>query len=377
MARQRVIYQSEAAFIGPAIISGLIPAESPRNLERVTSLAFGIQHARQQVVQLGRKGVVEDPILAPPIVNFDIEYLGASLKNEQNAGLNVNFSSGLGQPSYYFSNQEVSLVSGFCNEENRSLDRRNLYIAVASEGEDVENNPSAITGVIGFSNCHLTSYTSSIEVGGFVQNAMSFVATDVSFSVGAGEIDMPVVNFKDVDYPPTHTVTLPAYQSTGVTALRGTQAQIEIRTPRTGISNIGLDTESFKPQSYNLELSFNREPLEAIGFDHPLDQVVNFPIKASVGIASLVSERTAGRIGSLVKNDEGVDITIQLYTPPQTEDCTSERSLILQYQFINAVLTNHSEGLTIGENKQVELGFTVNIDPDDLSRGLFISGNIN
>jgi hypothetical protein len=377
MARNRVTYQCEAAFIGPAIISGLVPVEGPENFERIQSLSLGFEEGRQAISQIGTRGTVSDPMLDTPIASVQISYLGAGLKNEKNVGLNVNFSSGFSQPSYYHSSQEVSVVSGFANEDNRSLDRRNLYIGIASEGIDVENRDS-LTGIIGFSNCHLSQYSSSIQQGGFLQNSMSFIATDASFFVleqDVGLVDMPIINFKHVDNLPTHSVSLPYYQSTGITALRGAYADIELST--NSLSNIGIDTFSMKPQSYSLQINLEREPLQGIGYRYPLDQALKFPVKGVVSISALVSERNAGRIGELCKNDQAVNLIANFNTPPAGDDCAGEKRLAIQHKMVNGYLMTHEESMSIGENKQVNMTFAVDIDPDDLSKGMFMSGNLN
>ena len=99
---------------------------------------------------------------------------------------------------------------------------RNLYIEIAEEGENVADNQSKIKGVVGFSKCYLTHYSSSASVGDFITNSAGFMACDIQyFDTPAHPInvDMPVINFKDIVGLDTQSIVLPEYSTTGVSAL--------------------------------------------------------------------------------------------------------------------------------------------------------------
>ena len=58
MPRNRVSYQSEAAFIGPALISGNVDGLAgtyyPEPLERVISMDYSLDIPRVDIAQLGK-----------------------------------------------------------------------------------------------------------------------------------------------------------------------------------------------------------------------------------------------------------------------------------------------------------------------------------
>ena len=69
--------------------------------------------------------MVDRPIVNYPTVSLNFNYLLCGTKNEARLGLNVNypqFEYGFNGEPYYSNNLNVSLLSGFCEEDkNRKI----------------------------------------------------------------------------------------------------------------------------------------------------------------------------------------------------------------------------------------------------------------
>jgi len=100
MARNRVIYQSEAVYVTQGVYSGkagtsaavnyqplnaknanLIPT-GVRNLDRVQSANYSFSISRQDVNQFGELAAIDRIITETPTVSFDTSYVLANFANE-------------------------------------------------------------------------------------------------------------------------------------------------------------------------------------------------------------------------------------------------------------------------------------------------------
>ncbi|NCX05776.1 MAG: hypothetical protein EBW68_08375, partial [Actinobacteria bacterium] len=96
MARNRVIYQSEALFVGPTGgvsatgANGLYTTESLAQLHRVQNANYSFNVSREDVNQFGQLAALDRVILAQPTVALDFSYYTTTGTNESNLGLYVN-----------------------------------------------------------------------------------------------------------------------------------------------------------------------------------------------------------------------------------------------------------------------------------------------
>jgi len=125
MARNRVIYQSEALFTSKEY-------NSTDNLEhtqlhRIQSANYGFTINRQDVNQFGNLARIDSLVLEPPTVNFDLSYYVTNGYNERALDFyvqNVN-SPGSGQ----FASGHLGAGSG-----------KNFFILTVDEGRDANLN---------------------------------------------------------------------------------------------------------------------------------------------------------------------------------------------------------------------------------------------
>jgi len=190
---------------------------------------------------------------------------------------------------------------------------------------------------------------------------------------------MPIINFKKTRDLPTQRVVLPTYEATGVSILSPRDIELSItKLDDSNIDDIGISFNDVKIQNFNLELDLQRRGIESIGYKIPIDYEIVSPVIATLGVNGLVANAATGSVFALLNDDERYDVELNMYS---FLNCVSgglnERSISNKYVLKNARLDRASYDSSVGSNKTVALGFTVDLDPLDLSKGLFLSGFVN
>ena len=165
MARNRVIYQSEALFVGQK--TGVTDTHTGvgdiKQLHRVQSANYAFSVARTDVNQFGELAAIDRVVLDTPTVSLDYSYYLANMSNEANMGFFVNPKA----------TATASLVSALSGVLNKTEDERNYFIQTSREGEDaVGDDDRDLVGVsrastIGIGNGFVTSYSTEASIGDF------------------------------------------------------------------------------------------------------------------------------------------------------------------------------------------------------------------
>jgi len=433
MAQPRVIYNCQALYVGPAPGTNynFFPYEGGRatndhtdlhkkinrlhSIDRVQSISYDIDVPHTDINQLNKRGIVDRPIINHPTVNLNFDYLLCGTKNEARLGFDVNYPLFNypfdGQP-YHPDNLSVSLLSGFFQENKNSRtkrwwqdfpvnlyrDCRNIYVAVNQEGNDIDQSffkedftqPDLYQGiddnapnyhVISFGNCYLNSYSTKGSVGEFSSASVSYTAYNVNFnSSGNGFLDSNIET-KSGTISPAKDVVIPRVLSEeGYSALK--PGDITISTD--SFSCLGVDFDKLHLQSYNIEIDLNKEPLNNLGYKFPVDNRPTSPVFANLRLNGIVESGNTGSLIDLISINGGYNFTIKV----DPKGCTGstaapinagaipikQQDEALRYSFVGAKLNDFSYNTAIGDNKVFDASFNVEIDPDDQSKGLFISG---
>jgi hypothetical protein len=433
MATPRVIYNCQALYVGPAPeteynffpYNGGKATNDHSNLyqqinrlhsvDRIQSISYDINVPHTDINQINKRGLVDRPIINPPSVNLNFNYLLCGTKNEARLGLRVNYPLFNypfdGQP-YHPDNLAVSLLSGFFepNKNKRTKrwwqdfavnsyrDCRNIYVAVNEEGNDIdqsyfkedftqadlyqgidENAPDY--HVISFGNCYLNSYSTEGAVGQFASASVSYTAYNINFnSSGSGFLDSNIET-KSGTISPAKDVVIPrVLAEEGYAALQ--PGDITVSTD--SFSGLGVDFDKLHIQSYNININLNKEPLNNLGYKFPVDNRPNSPVFASLSLNGIVESGNTGSLIDLISINSGYDFTIKV----DPKGCTGSTAApinagaipikredeALRYSFVGAKLNDFSYNTAIGNNKVFDASFNVEIDPDDQSKGFFLSG---
>lgn len=430
MPKNRIIYQNEVLYVGPSpstgiqnddnsiIYSGLSPRPLTRQLFRIQSINYGYSLNRRDVNQFGELAAIDRILLESPTVNLDFSYLNSNFYNEQMLGFLV--ASGHGQTQ--------SCISHILN---KSQDDKNYFIKTVPEGIDAinhgENNSSQYSKIsfISIGNCSVSNFSTEGSVGDFPRSNISLEALNCQFQTPkpfnnagfghyeAGEgfsgvyfIDNPAVNpsngqpvntsssndnQKFVCIPVAVTNPWSGYHfrqdtTTGpnnvpnssqfnspysISALR--PGDITLKILQAGSSSLqqelGASISDAKIQSYNLNFSLSRDPLQKLGSKYAFSKEIRFPVQVNLSLEANVGDLTTGNLVDAISADRNYDIEINI-AHPQTGNFT-----LMKYILKNSKLDSQSYTSSIGPNKNVTLNFSSQIGgPLQIDRGLFMSG---
>jgi len=137
-------------------------------------------------------------------------------------------------------------------------------------------------------------------------------------------------------------------------------------------------------QSYGISINLPREPLNNLGYKFPVDTKVNSPVFASLTIDGIVESGNSGSLVDLISINSGYDFTIKVDPQGCVKSTTAPINAgtipinteveSLRYTFLGAKLESFNYETSIGDNKTFNASFTVEVNPDDQTKGLFISG---
>jgi hypothetical protein len=376
MARNRIIYQSEALYAGPAPATGFhltsggngfvgpTGTSLVNQLQRIQTANYSFTVDRTDVNQFGQLAAIDRVILTNPTVALDFSYILANLVNEVNLGFTVNKSG---------DTNEVSAISGLLNG---TQDERNYFIRTVPEGDDAVNysNSSATNnGVIGVGNGFISSYSTEGSVGNFPTTTINVEGLNMNFQKGTTGNYIPAVNPADGSSVqnyyslPTAATTSSTGLASGVSALR--PGDITITIPQT--SGGGVNTSTMNVQSYTLSFDLARTPIQRLGNKFAFSRPIDFPLTVTLSVDAQVTDINEGSINDLICNDSSTyNPSISIKNP----ECGND-SVVAKYTLKGAKLDSQEYSSDIGSNKSVTLTFSAQVGgPQDTIRGLFISG---
>ena len=392
--RNRVIYQSEALYVGPTDTSSsnngcrvAHPSTTINQLQRVQSANYSFTIDRQDVNQFGELAAIDRVILSAPTVALDFSYLVANMSNEADLGFHIS------------NGDWVSSISGILNKK---ADEKCYFIRTTAEGSDalgVAYN-AADQAVIGIGNGYITSYTTEASVGNFPTASVNVEALNMRVYSGSTAIsgqNIPAVIPETGTADSTNTFHLPdvvthTATTTGGKTDAGATGQDVTSVLRPGDITFGLNTVtdagvesawdgdvgakveaasgSAKIQSYNISFDLGRTPLEKLGSKFAFAREIDFPVTITMSIEAQVSDLHAGGLSTLVANDVNYNLYVYLEDPR-----TAVTNFNAVYHIKRAKLDSQEFSSAIGDNKSVTLNFSAQVGgPNQNTVGFFMSG---
>jgi hypothetical protein len=333
MPRKRIIYQSEALFVGPTGGANLT------QINRVQSANYSFDITRQDINQFGQLGAIDRIIVEQPTVSLDFSYYANDGANETGMGFVLGTTRGA----------LADILSG-------GKDILNYYILVSPEGTDANIDTAIATGqgkTIGIGNAGLTSYSIEASVGGFPTVSVNAEALNMKFYANT------------TGHVPT---------GLGYTALRPGDITL-------AISGLGFNSADLKIQSFSLSTDIGRESIEKLGSKYAFSREISFPVTVTASVEAVVgdiggTDNLGNALTDIVCNDANSwDLQFTLGQP--TEDCLASTppTKAMRYTLKGAKLDSQEVSSAIGDNKSVTLGFSAQIaGPTDTKKGLFIEG---
>lgn len=375
--RNRVIYQSEAVYVGPSPASGFHfgtlgtfggssndlhnSNNLVKQLQRVQTANYSFNVERTDVNQFGQLAAIDRIILTNPTVSLDLSYINANLANENILGFNV------------VSGNTDSTVQSIVDFMGGSGDERNYFIRTVSEGSDAVNFASSasgtVNGVIGIGNGRVTSFSTEGSVGNFPTTTINIEGYNMKFDKGTSGNFVPAINLVNGNTL-SNFYTLPtANQNVGIglgnaiSALR--PGDITVSIP----SITGADTATMNVQSYTLSLDIGRTPIEKLGNRFAFTRPIDFPLTVSLSVDAQVTDLVAGNFAGLLVEDSTYSPSITIKSP------TDSNLTMAKYTLKGAKLDSEEFSSDIGSNKTVTLNFSAQVGgPQDSTNGLFMNG---
>lgn len=422
MARNRVIYQSQALFIAPSAtgvqVSGVIaggtgPTASPftpvntgslasgisllKKMDRIQNCNFNFTINRQDINEFGKLARLDSIVMESPTVGLDFSYYVTDGYNERLLGFNI---TGVTDTNIVNGAQAISGLLA-------DLQGNNYYILTVDEGEDVVGGTLAPSStIVGIGNGFVSEYSFEASVGAIPTASVTVEAFNIKSdsndapitlspmagsTVGANIItitgDSPAIDLfaqpatkltsigsaYKLDYSRGFTgvpyTTAPGVNFTGfttgvssVSALRPGDIVLSLGTSR-GMTDLG----NAHIQSFNFTLPLSRTILQRLGNTFGFARVVDVPINMDITISAILSElQDKNLFDALVsqKNDLSIMLKDSNGTPK------------IQYQIKEAILQSETYSENIGDNQTVDLTYTVQIGgANDTTAGLFMSGS--
>ena len=168
MARNRVIYQSEALFVSST--GGV----NFQQMIRTQDVSHAIDVPRTDINEFGKLAALSREVVEPPTVSTDFTYYLTNGINESGLGFTVR---GLN------TDDATNCVSGLIGDDS-DINKKNFYIVTSQEGVDASNNTGSYAtrntrpvSVIGVGNGFITDYTINAAVGDVPNAAVSIEAS--------------------------------------------------------------------------------------------------------------------------------------------------------------------------------------------------------
>ena len=366
MARNRVIYQSEAVFVSKNINSSGAAAHS--QLRRIQSANYNYSVQRTDVNQYANLARIDAIVIEQPVVNLELTYLIGDGFNEKALGftLEKDYDAQFGKEIF-----------------NSSFSGQNFYITTVEEGLDANLlTESAITSalannntsVIGIGNGYITNYSADFTVGALAIASVSIEASNI-MSTGnlprksiyeEGYTGIPIASINPSDgVKKTEKISLDfanAGLTDGVSALRPGDVTVTI-------ANSGIASNTFAVQSAKIAFPMSRESISKVGSKFAVAKVATFPIVSTITISATLGDLQARNLADQIDSTNTTDITL-------TVKGGSDNQEKISYRLKKCKLDSESFSASIGSNKTVELTFSTQIGgSNDSTNGIFVNGD--
>mgnify|MGYP003148742944 FL=1 len=387
MARNRVIYQSEALYSSESVQSRHTGVHA--QLCRVQSANYNFNITRQDVNQFGQLARIDSIVLEPPTVGLDFTYYPTDGFNERILNFAVQTGKGNlptdagGALVAADGTTGVSAQVNFASGHMETSSGRNFYIVTAAEGNDAVGVDSRDTrnSVIGIGNAFVSDYTLDVAVGSLptvsvtmegsnmiADTAVTGNATTANLFSG---IQMAGVNPEDGSTL-GGTIALPApSENPGSTlsAIRPGDVTFDIGSFHHENSLVGIsgDSSSIHVQSASISLPLSRTPLQRLGSKFAFARVVDFPIVATMTVNGVVNELQQANLHEIIDQTETHTVSLTM------KDTDGNKKMV--YTLKGCRLESQSFSSSIGSDKTVDMTFTTQVGgPQDTTNGIFLSG---
>ncbi|NDB28027.1 hypothetical protein EB169_00300 [archaeon] len=396
MARNRVIYQSQALFIAPSStgcqVSGYGITSAPygpttptsllaggsllKKLDRVQNCNFNFTINRQDINEFGRLARLDSIVMESPTVGLDFSYYVTDGLNERLLGFNMYHTT---DPTNTI--VQAQSISGLLGD----LQGNNYYILTVQEGEDVVGSTSSTTPantntIVAIGNGFISEYSFDASVGAIPTANVTVEAFNIKADALTGNANGAITGTSpaiDITQSPATKFTssgtyygLSGAFTTGVsnvTALRPGDISLSLPSTTDGMINVA-GSDKAHIQSFRFTIPLSRTILQRLGNTFGFARVVNVPINMDVTISAIVSELKTMNLFDKLTGATKNNFTITLQDSNSTAKIT--------YGISGAILSSENYSENLGDNQTVDLTFSLQLGgANDTANGVFMSGS--
>ena len=424
MARNRVIYQSQALFIAPSStgvqVSGVdtagtgftAPPFTPANtgtlasgisllkkMDRIQNCNFNFTINRQDINEFGKLARIDSIVMEAPTVGLDFSYYVTDGYNERLMGFNI---TGVTDTNIV---NNAQAISGLLSD----LQGNNYYILTVDEGEDVVGGTlTPNSTIVGIGNGFISEYSFEASVGAIPTASITVEAFNIK-SDSAETVttvttaNAPALSLVGADItsitgnsPAINLFSTPASKFTSIgsaykldysrafSGVIGGVAGVNFTGFTTGVSSVSAlrpgdivlslgnsvgitNLTNAHIQSFSFTLPLSRTILQRLGNTFGFARVVDVPINMDVSISAIVSElKDQNLFDALTSGTQNLSITLK--------DSSSANKIV--YEIRGALLSSETYSENLGDNQTVDLTYSVQIGgANDTTAGLFMSGS--
>jgi hypothetical protein len=358
MARNRVIYQSEAIFVN----KNAGELDGYDQLERVQSANYSFSINRQDINQYGQLGKLDSIILDAPTVTADLSYYVTDGFTERALGFLVA------------TGDILSTGGGFVSGMLADGSGANIMVLTTPEGTDADlpdrTSTGAANSAIGIGNAYLSNYSVDMSVGSIPTASVSFDALNITSDAVGSTYATPAIDPVNGTAEAGDCVLPNASTGQGnVAALRPGNITVDVSNfdSEDTLINIGTNVDGAHVQSASLSVPMSRSTLERLGSRSAFARTVDFPIVASLSVSAIVNEVEAANLADIIDDESEKTVTLTL----KTDDGLTGALYTLK----GCSLDSESISSSIGSNKTVDITFSTSVGgPNDTTHGVFMSG---
>lgn len=378
MARNRVIYQSEALFCGD--MGDHASLGTGNQLLRVQDISHGVELNRTDVNEFGQLDAIERKIVDPPTVNLDFSYYIHGGHNEKLLGF-----TGCDDRS----STDASDLKPALAEFMKGDTGKNYYISVVGEGDDNKHESAGSqNGVIGIGNGYVASYNVEASVGDIPSSSISVEAANIQFQSSGTLTKDPSVDLKTGAM--RSTATLPSFPQAAKTGETGTDFDVMCLRPgdvlidfndsgepqpkgkhdgelgadnwvaSTALGGAKLEDDGQAHlQNFTLDVPLARTALNRLGNVYPYAREVEVPLNITLSCSAFMADLEDGSLNDILcGGDKKRNIRITMKAPCSDGVLGEDADVVIEYLLKGATLESQNFSASIGDNKTVDLVFT-------------------
>jgi hypothetical protein len=433
MARNRVIYQSQALFISPSAtgvqVSGVDnvgtgPTASPftpvstgslasgisllKKLDRIQSCNFNFTINRQDINEFGKLARIDSIVMESPTIGLDFSYYITDGYNERLMGFNIT-----GFKPDGVTNIDTNVVNGAQSISGllSDLQGNNYYILTVDEGEDVVGgNLTPTSNIVAIGNGFISQYGFDASVGAIPTASITVEA----FNIKSDAAEAPI-SLLNSNAPGGSTV------GADIVTITGNSPAIDLFSrPATKLTSVGkgykLDySRGFTSAPYTTAAGVNftgfTTGTSLISALRPGDIVLTLPsaegisdtttshiqsFKFTMPLSRTILQRLGNTFGfaRVINVPINMDVTVSaivselrdqnifdLLTTPTKNNFTitlkdPNGNPKISYGISGAIFKSESYSERIGDNQTVDLTYSLQIGgANDTANGVFMSGS--